>query len=52
MKDYVATQKPSGLAKDPLPEDIFQDRQIAKHYLYARIKMTSMLNRAIAPHFQ
>lgn len=36
----------------PLLRDIFPDSQIAKRYSSARTKTTSMLNLAIAPHFQ
>ena len=36
----------------PLLRDVFPDSQIAKRYSSARTKTTSMLNLAIAPHFQ
>lgn len=36
----------------PLLQDVFPDSQIAKHYSSARTKTTSMLNLALAPHFQ
>ena len=36
----------------PLLRDIFPDSQVAKRYSSARTKTTSMLNLAIAPHFQ
>ena len=35
-----------------LIHDIFPDSQIAKQYSSCRIKTTSVLNLAIAPHFR
>ena len=36
----------------PLLRVVFPDSQIVKRYSSARTKTTSMLNLAIAPHFQ
>ena len=36
----------------PLLRDVFPDSQIVKRYSSARTNTTSMLNLAIAPHFQ
>lgn len=36
----------------PILQDVFPDSQIAQRYSSARTKTTSMINLAIAPHFQ